>query len=139
MRLRTTAAAALAYFGLAFAAACELGVLRQLALVPCFGPTVGVLLEAPLMIIAILGAAHWTLHHLAADGAPISPIPLGLVALAVLVVVESAGAILLRGLSVRDYTASFATSDGAVLLALFLVFAAMPVLLARHRSVRHVT
>jgi hypothetical protein len=54
----------------------------------------------------------------------------GLVALALLLLAEAA-AHFLRGLAVAEYLAGFASLRGAISLALFLLFGAMPVLIER--------
>jgi hypothetical protein len=51
-----------------------------------------------------------------------------LVALAILLPAEIAGALWLRGLPLREDVASFENIPGAISLVLFLLFAAMPAL-----------
>ena len=58
-------------------------------------------------------------------------IGMGLVALGILLPAEIAGALWVRGLSLREYLTSFANPAGAVSLVMFLVFAAVPTLVPR--------
>jgi len=62
---------------------------------------------------------------------------MGLVAFAILVPAEIAGVLMVRGLSLREYLASFVTAPGVISAVMFLLFAAMPslvTLLARGRG-----
>ena len=55
----------------------------------------------------------------------------GLVALGLLVPAELAGVVWVRGLSLHEYLASLVTAPGLVSLFMFLLFGAMPTLVAR--------
>ena len=55
---------------------------------------------------------------------------MGLVALGILVPAEIAGVLWVRGLSLHEYLANFVTAPGIISLAMFLLFAVMPVLVA---------
>ena len=56
-----------------------------------------------------------------------------MVALAILLPAEIAGALWLRGLPLREYGASFENLPGVISLVLFLLFAAMPALVTMLR------
>src|SRR5215472_4629806 len=65
-----------------------------------------------------------------------STIPMGLVALAILAPAEIAGVLWVRGLSLREYLASFVTLPGVISLVMFLAFAAMPTLVGQFTAAR---
>jgi hypothetical protein len=52
----------------------------------------------------------------------------GLIAIGLLFPAEIAGVLLGRGLSLREYLASFVTAPGIITLLMFLLFAAIPAL-----------
>jgi hypothetical protein len=119
------------YFIVVFAAGWVFGPVRQLLVVPRVGEAIGVLLEAPLMLLTMILAARWTMRRLAVSPKLVTRAAAGLVALGLLIVAELAGARWLRGLSLRDYLAYFASVPGTISLLLFFLFAAMPVLVER--------
>jgi hypothetical protein len=53
---------------------------------------------------------------------------MGLIAIGLLFPAEIAGVLLVRGLSLREYLASFVTAPGVISLFMFLLFAAIPAL-----------
>jgi hypothetical protein len=53
---------------------------------------------------------------------------MGLVAFGLLMIAEILGTRWVRGLSLDDYVASFTSVSGTISLLMFLVFAAMPIL-----------
>lgn len=119
------------YFAVIFAAGAVLGPIRELWLIPRLGRSAGILVEAPLMIAAMVVTARWVIRRFSLATAK-ARLATGLVALAFLVPVEMLGAAL-RGLSPGDYLASFNSVFGGVSLLLFLLFAAMPMLVERRR------
>jgi hypothetical protein len=119
------------YFCLVFVVGWVLGPIRELLIVPHAGRTAGVLIEAPLMLAAMILAARWTTRRLAVAPTLGTRITAGLVALGLLLAAEVAGARWLRGQPIRDYLAGFASIPGGASLVLFLVFAAMPAIVMR--------
>lgn len=115
------------YFALAFAAGWVLGPIRELVVIPRFGRTVGHLVEAPLMLIVIVLAARWVVRRFAIGGRG-ARAAVGLVALALLLSAELLGTRWLRGLAWAEYLAGFHSPAGLIALALFGLFAVMPVL-----------
>ena len=128
--MRTLKAGAI-YFLLVFAVGWVLGPIRELWLVPHLGRTMGSLLEAPLMVIAMILAAGWVLRRLDVPYALNARLAVGLVALGILSVAELAGVRWVRGISIQEYLAGYATPSGLISLLLFLLFAAMPSLVER--------
>jgi hypothetical protein len=123
--------AGVVYFLLVFAAGWVCGPLRELVVVPRFGRTTGLLVEAPLMLIAMVFAARWTLRRFAVPAAIAARAAVGLIALALLLLVEAASLPLVRGVSVADYIAGHDLAAGLITLILFALFAAMPALVPR--------
>jgi hypothetical protein len=123
-----------AYFALTFAAGWVLGPIRELWVIPRLGRTVGLVLEAPLMLVVSFLAARWVVRRFAVPPTLPTRARVGLVALGILLVAELLGAWGLRGLSPAGYFASFGSRSGAVTAATFLLFAAMPLLIGRLRE-----
>ena len=116
------------YFVLVFAVGWILGPIRQLLIVPHLGHITGLLLELPLMLVAMIFAARWVLRRLNVPHALRTRAQIGVVALGILLPAELAGALWVRGASVREYLASLATVPGLISLLSFLAFAAVPAL-----------
>jgi hypothetical protein len=122
------------YFLLVFAVGWVLGPIRELCLVPHLGRTIGSLLEAPLMVMAIMLAAGWVLRRLDVPHALNARLAVGLVALGILSVAELAGVRWVRGISIHGYLAGYATPPRLISLLSFLLFAAMPSLVERSKT-----
>lgn len=118
------------YFALVFATGFVLGTIRVLWTVPRFGERRAELLEEPLMLVAVILAARWTVRRLAVPPAPLIRLAVGLIALALLLVAELAIARPLRGLSLSEYVKGRDPVAGAVYLIMLAVFAAMPALVS---------
>jgi hypothetical protein len=119
------------YFLIVFAVGWILGPIRELWAVPRFGRMTAMLLEAVIMLIAMIVAARWVIRRFGVHQTFGSTISTGLVALGILVPAELTGVVWVRGLSLREYLASFATAPGLVSLLMFVLFAAMPTIVMR--------
>jgi hypothetical protein len=128
--MRTLKAGAI-YFLLVFAVGWVLGPVRELWVVPSFGRVTGVLLEAPIMLIAMIISARWVIRRFDVSRTLNATILVGLAALGILAVAEIAGVLLLRRLSLQEYLGSLVTGAGVISLIMFLLFAAMPTLVTR--------
>ncbi len=115
----------LAYFSIVFAMGFALGVPRVLYLEPHFGARWAELLEAPLMLVAIFFSARFVtrrypasrnLEHLVSGG----------LALLVLLLVEFAVVLNIRGLDIGQYLAERDPIAGVVYICMLMVFAIMP-------------
>jgi hypothetical protein len=126
-----TLKAGLLYFALVFAAGWVLGPIRELAVVPRFGRTVGVLLEAPLILGVSAWAARWVIRRLAVGFQYKPRFWMGMVALGLLLIAETLGSVLLRGMTLGEYAKNFASASGVIALLSFALFAIMPLLVAR--------
>ena len=122
------------YFALVFAVGWVLGPIRELWVVPHLGRIAALLLEAPLMLVAMIVSARWVVRRFKVLYALRTKIAIGVVALAMLLVVELIGSRWVRGLSVREYLASLATAPGLISLLLFLAFAAVPALIGQPKG-----
>ena len=122
--------AALAYFGVVFAVGFVLGVVREGFVRPWFGTLGAIGIEAPAMLLACWWAARWVVGRfgLAARGARWR---MGAVAFGLLMAAELGGSLVLRGMTAGEWLAHFGTAPGVLSLALFLAFAAMPVVVRR--------
>jgi hypothetical protein len=125
-----TLKAGVIYFLLVFAVGWVLGPIRELWVVPRFGRMIGVFLEAPIMLIAMIISARWVIRRFDVPGTLHTTISMGLVAVGILTVAEIAGVLWVRRLSLQEYLGSLATA-GVISLLMFLLFAAMPTLVTR--------
>jgi hypothetical protein len=73
-------------------------------------------------------AARWVIRRFDVPRTLPATISMGLIAIGLLFPAEIAGVVWVRGLSLREYLASFVTSPGVISLLTFLVFGAMPTL-----------
>lgn len=125
-----------AYFALIFAAGFALGVVRELALRPWTGDLGAVLIELPVILLAAYFAARWLARRFSL-GRTSDRMVMGAVALTLLLAAEAALAGPVRGLSLFEWAAGFASLRGAVTLTGYAGFAAMPVWAGgRGRAVR---
>lgn len=93
---------ALTYFGLVFAAGFLLGTIRVLAVAPLLGESSAEMIEVPLMVFISWLSARFVLRRFAiTQRAP--ALATGLLALAVLLVLEFTLVLQLRGLTIEQY------------------------------------
>lgn len=122
--------AGLLYFAIVFGIGCVLGPIRILWAVPQFGPRIAELLEMPLMLVVIIGAAYWVVKQLTLPSILGSRLTMGSVALACLLFAEW-GVLHLRRLSIADYISTRDPVAGTVYYIMLCLFAVMPWLIAR--------
>jgi hypothetical protein len=118
--------AGVTYFLLLFAVGWILGPIRELWAVPRFGRVMAQLIEAVIMLIAMIISARWVMRRFEVHQTLGSTTLMGLVALGILAPTEIAGALWVRRLSLNEYLASFVTAPGVISAVMFLLFAAMP-------------
>lgn len=116
------------YFALVFAAGFVLGPIRVLVLAPRMGELGAVLVEAPLMVGAIVLAGVWLARRGVTPEGSGSRLVMGGVALACLFAAEVGTASLLRGQSLSDYASRLVQPAGHVFLGLASFFALWPAL-----------
>jgi hypothetical protein len=100
-------------------------------LVPRLGVRAAELLEMPFMLAVVVLAARWTVRR---PGTPLTPrrrIGVGVVALALLLVVELTVVLWLRGLTLKTYLAQRDPVAGTAYLVMLGLFALMPLLVGR--------
>jgi hypothetical protein len=124
------ARAALAYFAAVFAAGFVLGIAREFVVRPRLGPLAAIVVEAPAMLLVCWACARWMVRRfgVATRG---ELVRMGTLAFALLMVAELGGSIGLRRMGAAEWIAQFATPAGAISLGLFVVFAAMPLVVRR--------
>jgi hypothetical protein len=125
--------AGLAYFALVFGAGFALGAVRVPLLVPRLGVRLAELIEMPLMFVAIVLAARFVIRRFDVPATASARLAMGGLAWVLLVAAELVLAALLQGVSPRDYVLGRDPVSGSVYLAMLVLFAAMPFLLARRQ------
>ena len=122
--------AGVVYFVLMFAVGWILGI-RELWAVPHFGRVEATVVEAILMLIAMVVAARWAIRRFEVPHTFASTLSMGLISIGLLFPAEIAGIVWVRRLSVQEYTASLVTIPGNISLGLFLLFTAIPIVVGR--------
>lgn len=87
------------------------------------------------MLGVILLAARWVVRRIGVPPTPSRLLAVGFAALAFLLVLEFTVVLWLRGLTVGEYFASRDSVAGTVYVMMLGVFAIMPLLVARRRTV----
>lgn len=128
---RPTLLAALFYFACVFGAGFALALVRVPLLVPRLGVRWAELIEMPLMAVIIVVAARWIVRRHALPPRPAVRLATGLFALALLLAAEAGLAIALQGASLREVVTDRDPVSGTVYGLMLLVFALMPLLVAR--------
>lgn len=131
MRRGAAVRAGLIYFAVVYTVGFVLGMARTLLVAPAIGDVPATLIELPLMIFASYVAARAVIDRVLS--APTRPerTVMGAAALMALLTAEAAMAGPMRGWSLADWIASFATFEGALTLLAFALFGLMPVIVGR--------
>ncbi len=117
------------YFALTFLVGFLIGPLRELVLKPRLGGTGALLIEAPVMLVAMFYVAWRCVGWFAVSPRAADRIAMGGVALALLLCAEVVLSKLLRGMTLDTWLAHFASTEGMISAALYATFAAAPLLL----------
>lgn len=125
-----------AYFGLVFGAGFLLGSIRVPFLVPRLGERIAELIEMPVQFVVIVFAARFVVKRFCVPLTTSVRLGVGLFALALALAAELLLAVALADRSVFDYIASRDPVSGSVYLAMLLVFALLPFMLARTQAMR---
>ncbi len=88
----------------------------------------------PFMLVAIVLAARFVIRRFALPASALVRLGTGVIALGLLLAAELLLAVALQDRSLSDYIASRDPVSGSVYLAMLLLFAAMPLILARRSS-----
>jgi hypothetical protein len=116
----------LLYFIVVFGVGFLLGPIRVLWLEPSFGKTQATLMEAPLLLAAMIFAARWVPRRMALSGGIGVHLLAGLVAVLILQLADFVVAIGFRNMTIGDQLASLSTPAGIAYLALVALFGLMP-------------
>ena len=116
------------YFGLVFGTGFVLGVVRVTVLLPILGERNAELIEAPIMIVAIILSARHVVRRFPARPTLVARLAIGWAALGALLVVEFSVVLWLRDLTIQEYRASRDAVAGAVYAASLVFFAFAPAL-----------
>ena len=119
------------YFALVFGVGFVLGAIRTLWVVPRVGTRIAELMETPIMLVVTIVAARWVVLHFALPPMSSARLGMGCIALVLMLVAEFGLVLWIRGLSIRDYLATRDPLSGAAYYLTLIVFAVMPVLVAR--------
>jgi hypothetical protein len=123
--------AAALYFLLVFATGFVLGPIRILLIVPRIGERWAELMEMPLMFVAIILAARYTVRRFRLSATGYVRLTAGLLALSFMLLAELSVVLRLRGLDMAGYLAGRDPVSGAAYLLMLGVFALMPVFVHR--------
>ena len=118
------------YFAVVFGAGFVFGTVRTLWVVPRVGTRKAELMEAPIMLVVTILSARSIVLRLAIR-APSARLEMGCLAFVLLLIAEFGLMLWLRRLSIREYLATRDPVSGTVYYAMLVVFAVMPLLLAK--------
>jgi hypothetical protein len=133
-----TIKAGMTYFALVFGAGFVLGSIRVPFLVPRLGERVAELIEMPLMFVVILVSAQFIIKRFVLPANLLARLGAGLLALGLLVAAEILLSVAFQDRTLGEYVASRDPVSGFVYLAMLVLFAVMPFVLARVGSASHV-
>ncbi|MEQ1712017.1 MAG: hypothetical protein ABL908_11530 [Hyphomicrobium sp.] len=102
------------------------GAPRETLIAPLVGRGAAILVEALLMIAAMSLAVVQIGRRMAVPSDAASRVTMGAVGFGLLMLAEAVFAEFLRGHDLAQWIASFAKAEGVISLALFVLFAAMP-------------
>lgn len=131
MAAARVAQVAAVYFGLVFGVGFALGPVRVLVLEPRVGARAAELIEAPLMLVAVLCAARWIGRRWCAGFGAAARLGVGLGAAALVLAADLAVGVGLRGMTVWEVFAGRDPVSGSVYYALVALTAVGPWLAGR--------
>ena len=123
--------AALVYFLIVFGIGSVLGPIRILLVVPRLGERMAELLEAPLMLLAIILAANWIVRRFQLPLRLIYRLGAGVIAFILGLLFEFGLVLTLRGSTLREYFQSRDSIAASVYYLTLVLFALMPLLVKR--------
>ena len=137
MSAKTLLVKALLYFALVFAAGFVLGVVRVLVLLPLMPERYAELLEMPLMLAVIYFTARYIIKVSGPRASAAALLAVGLVALAMLLLVEFTLVLGLRGLTLAEYIESRDIISGTAYALSLVYFGIAPWLLKHFSAWQH--
>ncbi|MCP9828167.1 MULTISPECIES: hypothetical protein [unclassified Synechococcus] len=133
-----TIKAGITYFVLVFGVGFVLGVIRVTLLVPRLGERTAELIEMPFMFVAIVVSARLIIWRFRLPASAMIRLGAGCLALGLLVGAEVLLAVAIQERTLGEYVASRDPVSGGVYLAMLVLFAVMPLVLARLPSASRV-
>ncbi len=124
------------YFALVFGAGFVLGSIRFLWVMPHVGTRVAELLEMPIMLGVVYVAARWVVRRSAVPPSVAAWLMVGCLALGLLLGLEFTVVLWLQGLTIRKSMAHRDPVAATAYAVSLVVFAVMPLLVARYTG-RH--
>jgi hypothetical protein len=119
------------YFALVFGAGFMLGAPRVLWLVPKLGTRTAELIEGPIMLVVIFFAAGWVVRRFSLPPTLAGRLGTGFTALVLLLAAEFTLVLKVRRLTLAQYIAGRDPVAGAIYVLMLLLFALMPLVVAR--------
>ena|SRR5688572_28754442 len=119
------------YFAIVFGTGFVLGPVRVLFIEPWVGSTLAVMLEAPILLVAMVVGARIAMRWSGVERSAAALLTVGALSLVLQQIADVALGILLRGMTLRDHLAQFATAPGMIYGALLVAFLVMPLLIGR--------
>lgn len=116
------------YFLIVFAVGFTLGPVRVLWIEPLVGRTFAVLLETPLLALAMWFGARWARHWAGLEGGWGALLAMGVIALVLQQIADLAVGFGLRGMTLAEQWALFGTPAGAIYAVSLALFALMPLI-----------
>jgi hypothetical protein len=133
-----TIKAGITYFVLVFGVGFVLGAIRVTLLVPRLGERTAELIEMPFMFVAIVVSARLIIWRFRLSASAMVRLGAGCLALGLLVGAEVLLAVAIQERTLGEYVASRDPVSGGVYLAMLVLFAVMPLVLARLPSASRV-
>ena len=119
------------YFVFVFGAGSVFGTIRTLWVVPRVGTRIAELMETPIMLVVTILAARWIILRLSLPAMPFVRLGMGFIALVLMLVAEFGLVLWVRGISIKNYLATRDPVSGTVYYVMLVLFAIMPLLVAR--------
>ena len=135
MLTRNLLKSAVLYFATVFGAGFLLALIRIPVLVPRLGMRVAELIEMPVMLLVIFFAARWIVRRVLDPATQGARLAVGVIALSLLLLTEFSVVLWLQGLTVREAIANRDPVSGAAYASSLIVFALMPLLVARRTHI----
>ena len=126
-----TLKAGVVYFAVVFGAGFVLGIPRVLWVAPKLGTRAAELIESPIMLVVVILAARWVVRRFSLPPTVAARLGPGLIALALLLAAEFTVVLKIRRLTPAQYIAGRDPVAGSVYIVMLIIFAAMPMIVAR--------
>jgi hypothetical protein len=131
--MKSTIKAGITYFALVLGAGIIMGSVRVPFLVPRLGERMAELVEMPVMFVIILLAARFITKKFSLPPSKSVRLAAGFLALGLSLLAEVLLAAVLQDQSIGEYIASRDPVSGGVYIAMLVLFAFMPLILARRQ------